>query len=129
MKTILIVDDQVQVRELIEVTLGTDQYRILLAGNGEEAVEIARKERPQLVIMDVMMPGALDGCEAVRILKNDPETANVKVIILSAMGRDADRARGLEAGADDYLVKPFSPLQLMNRVEELLGESAAPLNS
>jgi two-component system, OmpR family, phosphate regulon response regulator PhoB len=122
MKKILIVDDQVLIRELIEVTLRGDEYRILLAGGGEEALALARRELPQLVIMDVMMPGAVDGYEATRLLKGDPSTAGIKIIILSAKGLDADRAKGIDAGADEYIVKPFSPLQLMRRVEELLGE-------
>lgn len=122
MKKILIVDDQVQVRELIEVTLRGDEYQIMLAGSGEEAVDIARRELPQLVIMDVMMPGAIDGYEATRLIKSGPTASRVKIIILSARGQETDRKKGIESGADDYLVKPFSPLLLMKRVEELLGD-------
>jgi CheY-like chemotaxis protein len=122
MKTILIVDDRAEVRELVEVTLEIENYRILQADSGEKAVEIARKEKPDLILMDVMMPGGMDGLEATRILKNDPETGNCPIIILTAKGQEYDRTEGKKAGADDYFVKPFSPLDLLRKVEELLGD-------
>jgi len=121
MKKILIVDDQLEVRELVEVTLRVEDYRILQAENGEKAIEIARAEKPDLIIMDIMMPGGMDGLEAARILKNDPETKGCKIIMLTAKGQEADKEAGLEAGTDDYFVKPFSPLELIKKVEEALG--------
>ena len=121
MKNILIVDDQAEVRELVEVTLRVEDYRILQAKSGEEAVEIARAEKPDLIIMDIMMPGSVDGLEATRILKNDPETKDCKIIMLTAKGQEADREAGFEAGANDYFIKPFSPLELIKKVEEALG--------
>ncbi|MCF6290931.1 MAG: response regulator [Desulfobacterales bacterium] len=121
MKKILIVDDQLEVRELVEVTLRVGDYRILQAVSGEEAVGIARSERPELIIMDIMMPGGIDGLQATRILKNDPETKDCKIVMLTARGQETDKARGQEAGADDYFVKPFSPLELIRKVEEILG--------
>ena len=121
MKKILIVDDRSEVRELVEVTLRSGDYRVFKAESGETAVEIARAEKPDIIIMDIMMPGGIDGLEATRILKNDPETKDATIIMLTAKGQEADINKGLEAGADDYFVKPFSPLELIKKVEEVLG--------
>jgi two-component system, OmpR family, phosphate regulon response regulator PhoB len=120
MKKILIVDDQLEVRELVEVTLRVGDYNILKATKGEEGIEIARAEKPALIIMDIMMPGGMDGLEATRILKNDPETKKCKIIILTAKGQQIDIEKGFEAGADDYFTKPFSPLELIKKVETFL---------
>jgi len=121
MKKILIVDDQLQIRELVEITLRVADYRILQAKSGEEAVEIVKAEKPDLTIMDIMMPGKIDGLEATRILKNDSETKDCTIIMLTAKGQETDREKGFEAGADDYFTKPFSPLDLIRKVEEILG--------
>ncbi len=82
---------------------------------------ITKAEKPDLIIMDIMMPGGIDGLEATRIIKNDPDTKNCKIIVLSAKGQEIDKEKGAEAGADDYFVKPFSPLDLIKKVEEVLG--------
>jgi len=119
MKKILIVDDEVRIRRLVEVTLMSDARRILQAENGKEAIEIAKAEKPELIIMDILMPGEIDGLEATRILKNDPETKGCKIIMLTAKGQDEDRKKGFEAGADDYFSKPFSPMVLMEKIEEI----------
>lgn len=121
MKKILIVDDQLEVRELVEVTMRVGDYQILKAKSGEEAIDIVKAEKPDLVIMDIMMPGGMDGLEATRILKNDPETQESKIIMLTAKGQQSEREKGIEAGADDYFVKPFSPLDLIRKVEEFIG--------
>jgi len=121
MKKILIVDDQLEVRELVEVTLRVEDYQIFQAKSGEEAIEIAKAEKPELIIMDIMMPGGMDGLETTRILKNDSETKECTLIMLTAKGQQADREAGLEAGADDYFSKPFSPLELIKKVEEVIG--------
>jgi len=121
MKKILIVDDQVEVRELVEVTLRVEDYQIYQAESGEKAIEIAKAEKPKLIIMDIMMPGGMDGLEATRIIKNDPETKDCTVVMLTAKGQQADRQVGLEAGASGYFAKPFSPLDLIQKVEEILG--------
>jgi two-component system, OmpR family, phosphate regulon response regulator PhoB len=121
MKTILIVDDQFEVRELVEVTLMVEDYRILKAESGEEGVEIARKEHPDIIIMDVMMPGGMDGLEATRIIKSDPDINDCKVIMLTAKGQKSDIERGFEVGAEEYFIKPFSPLDLIKKVEEVMG--------
>ena len=122
MKKILIVDDRQEVRELVEVTLRGKDYRILQASSGEAALEMVKAENPDLVLMDIMMPGGIDGLETTRIIKNDPETKGCTVIMLTAKGQQVDREKGLEAGADDYFVKPFSPLDLIRKVEEVLKD-------
>lgn len=121
MKKILIVDDQMEIRELVEITLQANEYRIFKAQSGEKGIEIARAQKPDLIIMDVMMPGGIDGFETTRILKNDPETKKCCIIMLTAKGQQADIDQGYAAGADDYFKKPFSPLELINKVEDVLG--------
>ena len=120
-KKILIVDDQREVRELVEVTLSMEDYKIFQAENGEEAVHLAKEEKPDLIIMDVMMPGAIDGLEATQILKSHQETKDCQVLMLSAKGQQYDRDKGLQMGADYYFIKPFSPLELIMKVEKVLG--------
>lgn len=121
MKKILIVDDQPEVRELVEVTLRGADVQLFLAESGQEAVRIAKAEKPELIIMDIMMPGEIDGLEATRIIKNDPETSACKIIMLTAKGQRLDIEKGRDAGADGYFTKPFSPIQLIKKVEEFLG--------
>jgi DNA-binding response OmpR family regulator len=121
MKKILIVDDRAEVRELVEVTLRSSEYISLQAESGEKAIEIAKAERPHLIIMDIMMPGGMDGLETTRILKGDPETRESVIIMLTAKGQEIEREEGFKAGADDYFVKPFSPLDLIRKVDEVLG--------
>jgi len=121
MKKILIVDDQEEIRRLVDITLKVENYQILQAESGEEAIEIVKAEKPDLIIMDIMMPGGIDGLEATRILKNDPETKECLIIMLTAKGQSYEREEGLAAGADDYFAKPFSPLVLIKKVEELIG--------
>jgi len=120
MNKILIVDDQPEVRELVEITLRSENFQIIQAQDGENAINIARKEKPDLIIMDIMMPGKIDGIEATRILKNDHETKEIIIIILTAKGQMSDLEKGYKAGADDYFIKPFSPLDLIKKVDEIL---------
>jgi len=120
-KKILIVDDVQDVRDLVERTLRRDDWEILAAQSGEEAVSLARREKPDLIMMDIMMPGKIDGLEATRILKSDPQTRNCVVIMLTAKGQQTDIDMAAKAGADDYFVKPFSPLQLLQKVDDVLG--------
>ncbi|MFC1537725.1 response regulator [Gemmatimonadota bacterium] len=122
MKKILIVDDQLEVRELVEVTLRTGDYVILKAENGDQAIEVARSEKPDLILMDIMMPGGMDGLEATRIIKESPEIKDCVIIMLTAKGQQADRRKGLEAGATEYFSKPFSPLELIRTVEKYVNE-------
>jgi CheY-like chemotaxis protein len=122
MKKILIVDDQVEVRELVQVTLEIGDYQILSAENGQQAIEIARIEHPDIILLDVMMPGSdVDGIEACRQLKADPATADITIVMLSAKGQEIDIETGKVAGADAYFTKPFSPIALIEKVESVIG--------
>jgi two-component system alkaline phosphatase synthesis response regulator PhoP len=118
-RTVLVADDDPALRRLIETTLGSRDFDLLHAGDGEEALRIARQQHPELVLLDVNMP-KLDGFEVCRQLKNQPDTAGFKVVMLTARGADVDRAKGRDAGADDYFIKPFSPVKLLNKVYALL---------
>ena len=118
-RLVLLVDDDEGLRRLIRTTLGTEHFELLQAVDGEEALHLARQQHPDLVVLDVNMP-KLDGFEVCRHLKTEPETSGIKVVILSARGADTDRARGREVGADDYFIKPFSPIQLLNKIYALL---------
>ncbi|MFC1511989.1 response regulator transcription factor [Candidatus Latescibacterota bacterium] len=121
MKKILIADDRHEIRELVRMTLSTEMYEILHATNGREAVEVARQHKPDLILMDVMMP-EMDGNEATRTLKNDPLTCDCKIVMLTARGQKTDIEQGEKAGADEYIVKPFSPLKLIGTIRRILGE-------
>jgi CheY-like chemotaxis protein len=122
MKKILIVDDQAEVRELVEVTLSIGDYNIMQASSGDEALVVTRTEHPDLVLLDVMMPNSsMDGFEVCRQIKSDPATRNTIVVMVTARGQEQDLATGKKVGADGYFTKPFSPLQLMSMVEEVLG--------
>ena len=116
---VLLADDDQALRKLISTTLGTDDFDLLQAEDGEEALAVARRERPALVLLDINMP-KLDGFEVCAALKGAAETADIKVVILTARGAEEDQARGREVGADDYVIKPFSPIQLLNKVYALL---------
>jgi DNA-binding response OmpR family regulator len=118
-RRVLLADDDPSLLRLISTTLGSDDFDLLQAGDGQEALELARREHPDLILLDINMP-RLDGFEVCQALKSDPEMNSIKVVMLSARGSDKDRARGRECGADDYFVKPFSPIQLLNKVYALL---------
>jgi CheY-like chemotaxis protein len=119
-KTILLADDEDLIRLLVRTTIESEQYRFLEAADGEEALELVRREHPDLVLLDVGMPRR-NGFEVVEQIKRDPTTRDTIVVMLTAHGRDVDRLRGLDLGADDYFTKPFSPLDLLRKIRELLG--------
>ena len=119
-RRVLLADDDPALHRLIGATLGSDDFELLQAIDGEEALRVARGEHPALVLLDVNMP-RLDGFEVCRRLKSDPATTDIKVVMLTARGADVDRVRAREAGADEYFIKPFSPVQLLNKVYALLG--------
>lgn len=125
MKTILITEDKLEVRELIKVTLRIGDYNLLEASNGMQAVEMAREHTPDLILMDIMMPGTIDGLEATRLIKSDPQTRHCRIIMLTAKGQQQDVMAGKEAGADAYFIKPFSPLELIQQVEHQLQQEAS----
>lgn len=122
MKKILIVDDQPEVRELVSVTLEVGPYQILTASSGTQALELAQAEQPDLILLDVMLPGGgPDGIEVCRQLKHQPSTQDIHIVMLTSKGQDRDRELGFEAGANDYFIKPFSPLELIEKVEDILN--------
>ncbi len=121
---ILIVDDEEDILELVRFNLSKEGYQVICAATGEKAVEIARSELPDLVVLDLMLPG-MDGLEVAKFLKNDPETQNIPIIMLTAKGEESDVVTGLELGADDYVTKPFSPRILMARVKAALRRKVA----
>jgi CheY-like chemotaxis protein len=113
---ILITDDQPDIRKLVYLTLDIGDFEVFEANSGENAMEVVRRVKPTVVLMDIMMPGKVDGLEACRLIKSDPELAGIAVVMLTARGQQADIDEGKAAGADAYLVKPFSPLQLLDIV-------------
>jgi CheY-like chemotaxis protein len=118
--TVLLCDDEEVLRQLVRATLANDDYSIVEASDGEESLELARSHRPDLIVLDMMMPGR-SGLEVLRELRADPETAATPVIMLTARARESDRNEAASAGADRYLAKPFSPLELISVVEELVA--------
>jgi DNA-binding response OmpR family regulator len=113
---VLVVDDEEYIQHILNFSFGAEGFEVITAGDGEEAVTLARSERPDIVVLDIMMP-KMDGYEACKQIKADPQTQSIPVILLTAKGREVDRKLGAEAGADDYVVKPFSPGRLIERVE------------
>ena len=118
MKHILTVDDEVNIRRLVQVNLTRGGYRVSTACDGVEAMESIRHERPDMVVLDVMMP-RMDGFEVLKRLRMDAETAELPVIMLTAKAQDADIFRGWQSGVDWYLTKPFNPTELLVFVRKL----------
>lgn len=121
MRTILLADDEVNLRVLVRATLEDPDFRILEAPCGKEAVEMARRESPDLLLLDWMMP-SMTGIQVIKELRDDPSTRTIPVIMLTAKGQEADREEALALGVHHYLVKPFSPLELLETVETVLQE-------
>ncbi|MEK8035188.1 MAG: response regulator [candidate division NC10 bacterium] len=124
MTTILVADDEPPILELIRFTLEDDQVRVVEARDGLEALRLAQAVRPELCFLDVQMPD-LDGLAVCRLLRQDPALAGTRIVMLTAASQEADRVRGLAAGADGYLTKPFSPLALFSLVRSLLPEAVS----
>jgi DNA-binding response OmpR family regulator len=117
---VLVADDDEDIRMLVTFRLERSGYEVLAASDGEEALELAVRHRPELAVLDLMMP-KLDGYQLTRRLRELEETRRIPVILLTARAQDDDVARGFEAGADDYIRKPFSPQELGARVQAILG--------
>jgi CheY-like chemotaxis protein len=117
--TVLIADDEPSMRLLVQTTLASNDYQVVEACDGDEAWAFIKENRPRLVLLDVQMPG-LTGLEILRSIKSDPSLAATRVIMVTAKALEADIQAGKAAGADFYLTKPFSPLELLSRVEETL---------
>jgi DNA-binding response OmpR family regulator len=121
-KTVLVMDDEQDILDLVRFRLEHDGYRVITASDGEAGLSLARAERPDLCVLDVMMP-KLGGLEVLAQLRKDPSTAAMRVIMLTARGQDADVDRGFELGAHDYMTKPFSPKELRRRVNAQLAHT------
>ncbi len=118
-ETILVVDDDPDIARFVEVNLRSAGYEVAVAADGEEALEKAGELRPDLVLLDVMMP-RIDGFEVAQRLRKNPQTANTSIIMLTAKALSADKVTGLQSGADDYIIKPFDPIELLARVKGTL---------
>lgn len=116
---ILLVDDEKDILEFLSYNLRKEGYTVFTSNDGSEAITLAKKEQPHLVILDVMMPG-MDGMEVCDILRNTPETSNSLIAFLTARGEDYSQVAGFEAGADDYITKPIKPKVLVSRIGALL---------
>lgn len=125
MYKIVVADDEKALRLLISGTLEIGDYDILEADNGIEALELVIKERPDLIILDVMMPG-MTGYEVCKRIKTNPDIADTKVLILTARGQQSDKEAAWEALADFYLAKPFSPMELLSMVKEISKRKVKP---
>ena len=119
---ILIVEDDKDMCRLVEYNLAKSQYRTVCASDGEQALNVARKESPDLIILDIMLP-KMDGLEVCRALKRDAKTASIPILMVTAKAEEVDKIIGLEMGADDYVTKPFSPRELVARVASVLRRS------
>ena len=117
--SILVVEDEPDIAELIEFNLKNEGYNVFLASNGEKGIELARKKSPSLILLDLMLPG-IHGIDVCRVLNNDNNTKDISIIILTALGQEEDIIKGLETGADDYVTKPFSFPVLEARIKSVL---------
>jgi phosphate regulon transcriptional regulator PhoB len=125
---ILVVEDEPDIRKLVQYNLAQERFRVLEAENGEQALKMVQRDRPNLVILDLMLPG-LSGLELCRILRDRTETSQLPILMLTAKAGEADKVVGLEMGADDYLAKPFSPRELVARVRAILRRSEIAASS
>jgi two-component system alkaline phosphatase synthesis response regulator PhoP len=119
---ILVVDDEIYIVHILDFSLGMEGYDVVTALDGEQALDKLKSEKPDLIVLDIMMP-KLDGYEVCKAIKSDPATKQIPVILLSAKGRNVDQKMGFDVGADDYITKPFSPRKLVERINQLLGQS------
>ena len=121
MTKVVIAEDEPDIRDLIRFTLQFAGYEVFAGSNGQEGYELTKQEKPDVVLMDVRMP-KMTGYEACRKIKADPELKEIPVIFLSAKGQDAEIQTGLDAGADEYILKPFAPDQLTERIRAILAK-------
>ena len=118
-ETVLIVEDEKDIIRMLEYNLKKESFRTVSSRNGEDALGLARKERPDLIILDLMLSG-MDGLEVCKALKKDRDTSHIPIIMLTAKAQESDKIVGLELGADDYVTKPFSPRELIARIKAVL---------
>ena len=122
MARILVADDDVDIRELVEFKLSTMGHEIVAVGDGAAAIDACLAQKPDLAVLDVMIPG-VSGLDAIRAIRADPTLADLPVILLTARAQESDVETGFDSGADDYITKPFSPRELASRVQALLSRS------
>ncbi len=120
---ILVVDDEVYIVHILDFSLGVEGYDVITAFDGEQALAKVSQDKPDLIVLDIMMP-KLDGYETCKRLKGDAATRDIPIILLSAKGRNVDQKVGFEVGADDYITKPFSPRKLVDRINSILGQTS-----
>ena len=118
--TVLVVEDDPVILRLLEVNFDLEGFSVLVAQDGAEGIEVAQAKRPDVIVSDIMMP-KVSGLELVETLKADPTTASIPIILLSAKAQSGDLKLGMDSGADDYVTKPFEPLDLIDRVNALLS--------
>ncbi|MEO7428268.1 MAG: response regulator [Acidimicrobiales bacterium] len=118
--TVLVVEDDPVILRLLEVNFDLEGFGVLLAQDGAEGVDVARAKHPDVIVTDIMMP-KMSGIELVLALKADPDTASIPILLLSAKAQSGDLKAGMDAGADDYVTKPFEPLDLVDRINALLA--------
>ena len=121
---ILVVDDEIYIVHILDFSLGMEGYEVVTALDGEEGLQKAIEFKPDLIVLDIMMP-KMDGYETCKALKGDERTKNIPVILLSAKGRNVDMQTGYDVGADEYITKPFSPRKLVDRINAMLGQTDA----
>ena len=120
--TILIVEDEIKIRNVISMYLKKEGFSVLQTGNGLEALTLVNEERPDLIILDIMLPG-LSGYEVCKRVKSNEDTKNIYIIILSAKGQESEKSKGYKVGADMYETKPFSPKQLVKKIKRITGHN------
>ena len=118
-KQILIIEDEPDIQELLSFNLDNNGYKVYTASNGEKGLDVARKEHPDLILLDLMLPG-INGLDVCRIIKSDQDTSGISIIMLTALGQEEDIIKGVETGADDYVTIPFSLLVLEARIKSVL---------
>lgn len=124
-KKILVIEDDPATTRLVDYSLRHHGYQVITSSNGLEGIRKAQSESPDLIILDVMLPG-IDGFEICNRLRADPATAKIKILMFSAKTQETDRQTGIRVGADDYLTKPAAPAEIVARVEKLLTEKSSP---
>ncbi|TET43677.1 response regulator [Candidatus Aerophobetes bacterium] len=120
-KRIVLAEDEPQIAKLVEFKLKKEGYQVTWKENGEEALEAIKRERPDLILLDIMMP-VMDGYEVLRQIKEDEKLRDIPVIMLTARAQERDVVKGIDSGAEDYITKPFHPAELLVRVKRILGK-------
>jgi len=127
-ESVLVIEDDEDIQELVSYNLTKEGYQINCVGSGEDGLRAAKSKLPNLIVLDLMLPG-IDGLEICKLIKGDPKTQHIPIVMLTAKGEESDVVTGLELGADDYITKPFSPKVLVARIRTILRRKAKPTDS